>query len=116
MKGTLLLVAGFCLFATVQVALLMQFAQATRQEAPPAGGGIPRTSALQQHGSPAPYNTPPGAAAATPQSAHAASALPAAPAAGAAPKKNKTVLGHLDFSSGGLSVKKIGRTALTSGR
>ncbi|WP_437736644.1 ATP-binding cassette domain-containing protein [Sorangium sp. So ce1335] len=109
----------------VQINLLVQFAQAPRMSALPAAPGA---SALPPQPSPAGYAPPPqpaggyaspqpaaGGYASQPapagyasQPAHAASSLPAA--AGAPGKKNKTVLGQLDFSGGGSNVKKIGRT------
>ncbi|WP_437666564.1 FHA domain-containing protein [Sorangium sp. So ce1182] len=119
----------------VQISLLAQLAQAARMSAlPGAPGAMPAGSALppQPGGSYAPPPQPAHAAggyappqqpaaggyappqqpaaggyAPPQQPAHAASALPAAGAPG---KKNKTVLGQLDFSGGGSNVKKIGRT------
>ncbi|KYF64786.1 FHA domain-containing protein [Sorangium cellulosum] len=108
----------------VQVSLLIQLAQAARMSALPAapgasalppqpGGGYPSQQPAaggypsQQPGGGYPSQQP--AAGGYPsQPAPAASSLPAA--AGAPGKKNKTVLGQLDFSGGGSNVKKIGRT------
>ncbi|WP_437290355.1 FHA domain-containing protein [Sorangium sp. So ce406] len=110
----------------VQVSLLIQLAQAARMSALPAAPGAsalpPQPSPAgyaPQQPSPAGYAPPPQPAAGYPsqqpaaggyasQPAPAASSLPAA--AGAPGKKNKTVLGQLDFSGGGSNVKKIGRT------
>ncbi|WP_437639008.1 FHA domain-containing protein [Sorangium sp. So ce854] len=108
----------------VQVSLLAQLAQASRMSALPAAPGA---SALPPQPSPAGYAPPqpaggyasqapaggyasqqPPAGGYASQPAHAASPVPAA--AGAPGKKNKTVLGQLDFSGGGSNVKKIGRT------
>lgn len=114
----------------VQVSLLVQLAQAARQSALPAASGAPPAASVlppqpaaggyappQQPGAGgyAPQQpgaggyAPPGVAgyAPPPQPAHAASSVPAAGAPG---RKNKTVLGQLDFSGGGSNVKKIGRT------
>ncbi|AKT41962.1 FHA domain-containing protein [Chondromyces crocatus] len=85
----------------VQLSLLMQIAQGSRGSAPPPGQGAAQ-----------PAGSAPPAAAAAPGTAlvPAMSHMSSAPAAGAPAKKNKTVLGHLDFSAGGNSVKRIGRT------
>ncbi|MGK4006011.1 FHA domain-containing protein [Sorangium sp. So ce1036] len=112
----------------VQVSLLAQLAQAARQSAlPGAPSAMPSPSALPQQPAPAGYGPPPqpapggyaqqpapGGYAQQPapggyaqQPALAASAVPAAGAPG---RKNKTVLGQLDFSGGGSNVKQIGRT------
>ncbi len=89
----------------VQVSLLMRLAQASRQPAAqPQAAAMPGTSAMSA-AQPAPTPQP------APQAPGAAGgAAMSAPAAGAPAKKNKTVLGHLDFASSGPSVKKIGRT------
>ncbi|WP_437959691.1 FHA domain-containing protein [Sorangium sp. So ce119] len=113
----------------VQVSLLIQLAQAARMSALPAAPGAsalpPQPSPAgyaPQQPSPAGYAPPPQpqqpaggypsqqppAGGYASQPAPAASSLPAA--AGAPGKKNKTVLGQLDFSGGGSNVKKIGRT------
>ncbi|AUX41433.1 hypothetical protein SOCE26_028450 [Sorangium cellulosum] len=123
----------------VQVSLLVQLAQAARQSAlPPGHGAAHSPSALPPPPAPGGYapspppapggyapqpapggyapqpapggyapSPPPAPGGYAPQPPHAASS---GPAAGAPGKKNKTVLGQLDFSGGGPNVKKIGRT------
>ncbi|EYF04316.1 FHA domain-containing protein [Chondromyces apiculatus] len=95
----------------VQLSLLMQIAQGLRGGASPSNMPGPQPAAPPQHaphamsGSPAqPLET--AGTAMVPMSS-----LPSAPQAGAPTgKKNKTVLGHLDFSPSGNNVKRIGRT------
>ncbi len=88
----------------VQVPLLMRLAQASREQ--PAGAHVPAA---------APHVQLPTAAQPMVQQphvsgAHAASGTPPQAAASGAPgRKNKTVLGHLDFAPNA-SVKNIGRT------
>ncbi|WP_437602292.1 FHA domain-containing protein [Sorangium sp. So ce590] len=103
----------------VQVSLLVQLAQAARQSALPAAqGAIAGTSALppQPAGGYTPSQQPiPGSYAPPPQPAggyaqQPAQAASSLPAAGAPGRKNKTVLGQLDFSGAGSNVKRIGRT------
>ncbi len=97
----------------VQVSLLMRLAQAIAQRGPLNSLNTPSPSVVQQG------HSPQGAAAAQQVgtqmmgAAGAAAAMGGAVApAGAPAKKNKTVLGQLDFGGGGGagSVKTIGRT------
>jgi ABC-type multidrug transport system ATPase subunit/pSer/pThr/pTyr-binding forkhead associated (FHA) protein len=98
----------------VQVSLLMRLAQAMAARGPQNSLNTPGPSAVQP--APAPQGAVSaqvgtqmmGAAGAAAAMAGAAGA----PAAGSPAKKNKTVLGQLDFSGGGAagSVKSIGRT------
>ncbi|AUX31050.1 MULTISPECIES: FHA domain-containing protein [Sorangium] len=97
----------------VQISLLMQFAQAARQSSLPAAPGA---SALPPQPAVVSYTPPQAGYAPPPQPAAGGYAPPPAPAASSGPaagapgRKNKTVLGQLDFSGGGPNVKKIGRT------
>ncbi|WP_434046942.1 MULTISPECIES: FHA domain-containing protein [Sorangium] len=98
----------------VQVSLLIQLAQAARMSALPAAPGASALPPQPAGGYPSQQpaggypSQQPAAGGYASQPAPAASSLPAA--AGAPGKKNKTVLGQLDFSGGGSNVKKIGRT------
>ena len=88
----------------VQVPLLMRLAQASREQ--PAGAHVPAAAPFVQ----LPTAAQPMAQQPHVSGAHAASGTPPQAAVSGAPgKKNKTVLGHLDFAPNA-SVKNIGRT------
>src|SRR6185503_5678358 len=108
----------------VQVQLLMRLAQAQAARPPMASFSTPQPAPVQP-GPPQAAASPgtaamvaPPAAAASPGTAMMGAAPPGghapqpqgAPAAGMPGKKNKTVLGQLDFSHGDKLVKSIGRT------
>jgi len=91
----------------VQVSLLMRLIQAMA-----SGGGHPSAPNISTSAHPAVPSGQPGTMA-MPASGNVAAYAPGgagAPHAGAPGKKNKTVLGQLDFSVGGSTVKTIGRT------
>jgi len=99
----------------LQISLLMQIAQAGRSTGlPPQASAMPGTNAMSAvapplAAQPQPQVAPYAPAQQSPGTA-VAPAMSAAPAAGAPAKKNKTVLGQLDFTPGGNAVKRIGRT------
>jgi ABC-type multidrug transport system ATPase subunit/pSer/pThr/pTyr-binding forkhead associated (FHA) protein len=90
----------------VQVPLLMRLAQAARMPSGAGPSGAPPTN-VQQQAHPGTPGTVAMSAQGGPQPAPMAAP---APAAGAAGRKNKTVLGQLDFTAGEKPVKTIGRT------